>query len=54
MLYAIASWINTIEEWNEKLNAFTGKYADNAVFAAIIVIALVALGYWAIGYLSKK
>lgn len=53
-LQNIASFLSTINEWNEKLNAFTGRYADNAIFATATVICLVILGYWGISYLSKK
>ena len=53
-LQNMASFLSTINEWNEKLNAFTGRYADNTIFATAAVICLVILGYWGIAYLSKK
>ena len=53
-LQKVASFLSTINEWNEKLNAFTERYADNTIFATVTVISLVLLGYWCISYLSKK
>lgn len=44
----------TIEEWNDKLNAFSEKYLDSPWAGTIILIVLVAFGYWAIGEFNKK
>lgn len=43
-----------IEVWNEKLNAITSKYMNNAIFAGVIVIVLFIFSCWVISYLTKK
>lgn len=53
-LLVIASFSETIKEWNDKINAFTGRYMDNAFIGGAVVIVIFAFGCWAISYLTKK
>lgn len=46
--------MDTLEEWNKKLNAFTGEHMDNALVGALIVIGLLVIGCWGINELNKK
>lgn len=46
--------MDTIEEWNKKLNSFTGEYMDNAIVGGIVVIVLLIIGCWGINELNKK
>lgn len=50
----ILGFLDKIEEWNEKLNAFTAEHMDNALVGAIIVIVLMVIAVWGIGVLNKK
>lgn len=46
--------MDTLEEWNKKLNSFTGEHMDNAIVGAVVVIVLLAIGCWGINELNKK
>ncbi len=46
--------MDTLEEWNEKLNAFTGEHMDNALVGALIVGILLIIGCWGVNELNKK
>ena len=53
-LILIAGLEETLADWNEKLNSFTGVYMDNAAFAAALVIVAFIFGCWAVSYFNKK
>ena len=45
--------ITKINELNEKLNEFTGKYMDNALVGAVVVVVILAVAYAGIIALNK-
>lgn len=45
--------ITKINELNEKLNEFTGKYMDNALVGAVVVVVILAVAYAGINALNK-
>lgn len=45
--------ITKINELNEKLNEFTGKYMDNALVGAVVVVVILAVAYAGINTLNK-
>ena len=45
--------ISKINELNEKLNEFTGKYMDNALVGAVVVVVILAVAYAGINALNK-
>lgn len=46
--------MDKLEEWNKKLNAFTGEHMDNALVGAVVVGVLLLIGCWGINELNKK
>lgn len=46
--------MDTLEEWNKKLNSFTGEHMDNAIVGGVVVIVLLIIGCWGINELNKK
>lgn len=42
-----------INEINEKLNEFTGKYMDNALVGAAVVIGILVVAYAGVNTLNK-
>lgn len=44
----------TLEQWNVKITSFLEKNGNNPIFWSIVLIALLALAYWAIRYFDKK
>ena len=61
-LYNINNWLligqgfkKTIEQWDEKLDAFTKTYMDSPWAGTIIFIVLLAFSFMAIGgYMRKR
>lgn len=45
--------ISKINEINEKLNEFTGKYMDNALVGAAVVIVILVVAYSGVNTLNK-
>ena len=50
----IVGILETIEEWNEKLNAFAGKYMDNVLSGTLIIGVLIFAGFAGISIFNKK
>lgn len=46
--------VSKINEINEKLNSFTGKYMDNALVGAIVVVGILAVAYAGVNTLNKR
>ena len=46
--------VSKINELNEKLNEFTGKYMDNALVGAVVVIVILAVAYAGVNTLNKR
>ncbi len=46
--------MDTLNEWNEKLNQFAGKHMDNVLVGTLILFAIIIVAFWAIGALNKK
>ncbi len=53
-LLLIATFSETIEKWNEKLDSIASEYMDSPFFGALVVIVVFIFGCWAISYLTKK
>ncbi len=45
--------VSKINELNEKLNEFTGKYMDNAIIGSAVVIIILLVAYSGINALNK-
>ena len=45
--------ITKINELNEKFNEFTGKYMDNALVGAVVVVVILAVAYAGMNTLNK-
>lgn len=46
--------MDTLNEWNDKLNAFAGEHMDNVLVGALMVGALLFIGCWGVNELNKK
>ena len=55
MMYPyILGIIDTLNEWNEKLNDWAGGHMDNVAIGTVIVFGLFLIGAWGIRELNKK
>ena len=54
ILPEVMGLMDTLNEWNEKLNAFAAKNMDSVLTGTLIIFVIVAVGFWAIGALNKK
>jgi len=45
--------MDTLNDWNEKLNEFAGKNLDNVLVGTLLLFAIIAVAFWAIGALNK-
>ena len=55
MIYPyILGIIDTLNDWNEKLNEWAGGHMDNVAVGTLIVGVLFVLGAWGIRELNKK
>ena len=52
--FQIMGIIDTINDWNEKLNKIASKYMDNVGFGTIAVVGIFAIGCWGVATLNKK
>lgn len=46
--------MDTLEEWNEKLNAFAGEHMDNVLVGTIVIGILIFVTFSGINALTKK
>lgn len=46
--------VDTLNDWNEKLNSITEGKLDNVLVGSLIVIVLFVVGAWGISALNKK
>lgn len=46
--------MDTLEEWNEKLNAFAGEHMDNVLVGTIVIGILIFVAFSGINALTKK
>ena len=46
--------MDTLNEWNEKLNEFAGKNLDNVLVGTALLFGIIIVAFWAIGALNKK
>ena len=45
--------VSKINELNEKLNEFTGKYMDNALVGAVVVVVILVVAFAGVKTLNK-
>ena len=50
----ILSLMDTLNEWNEKLNSFAASHMDNVWVGVAIGAGLLVLAIWGINVLNKK
>ena len=50
----ILGLIDTLNDWNKKLNSMTEGKLDNVLVGSLIVIVLFVVGVWGISALNKK
>ena len=50
----ILSLMNTLNEWNEKLNSFAASHMDNVWVGTAIGAGLLVLAIWGISALNRK
>jgi hypothetical protein len=46
--------MDTIDDWNEKLNSFAASHMDNVWFGAAAVGVIFLVGCWGVNTLNKK
>ena len=46
--------IDTLNDWNEKLNGFAATHLDNAGIGTAVVIGIFIISAWVISALNKK
>ena len=46
--------IDTLNDWNEKLNGLASTYLDNAGVGTAVVIGIFIISAWVISELNKK
>ena len=46
--------IDTLNDWNEKLNSFASSHLDNAFVGTVVVIGVFIVSAWGIKTLNKK
>jgi len=46
--------MDTLEDWNEKLNAFASSHMDNVLVGGLMVGAILLVSFWGINTLNKK
>lgn len=46
--------IDTLNDWNEKLNSFSAEHLDNAGIGTAVVIGIFIISAWVISALNKK
>lgn len=49
----ILSFMDKVEEWNVKLNEFTGSHMDNVFVGALIFGAILLVAFWGINMFNK-
>ncbi len=55
MIYPyILGLMDTLNEWNEKLNDFAGSHMDNVAVGTVVVAAVFVIAAWGIKELNKK
>ena len=50
----ILSLMDTLNEWNEKLNSFAASHMDNVWVGTVIGAGLLVLAIWGINALNRK
>ncbi len=50
----ILSFMDTLNDWNEKLNNFAEKYLNNVGAGTAIIGIIFVVAVWGIGALNKK
>lgn len=51
---SILGIIDTLNEWNEKLNGIAGSKLNNVAFGTVVVGLVFAISVWGINTLNKK
>lgn len=46
--------VDTLNEWNDKLNKMADEYMDNVGFGTLIFFALLGVAFFAVGSFNKK
>ena len=46
--------MDTLNEWNEKLNAWSAEHLDNVGVGTIVIGVIFVVGAWTISVLNKK
>lgn len=55
MMYPyILGIMDTLNDWNTKLNEWAAGHMDNVLVGTVIVAAIFVIGAWGIGELNKK
>lgn len=50
----ILSFMDTLNDWNEKLNSFAEKHLNNVGVGTAIIGIIFVVAVWGIGALNKK
>lgn len=50
----ILSFMDKIEEWNEKLNDFTGSHMDNVIVGSAVLGVILLVAFWGINTFNKN
>ena len=46
--------VDTLNEWNDKLNKIADEYMGNVGFGALIFFVLIGVAFWGVGTFNKK
>lgn len=46
--------IDTLNDWNDKLNDFSASHLDNVLVGTVVVAVIFIIGAWGINALNKK
>lgn len=46
--------IDTLNDWNEKLNRWAGSHMDSVWFGIAILAGILVVSFWGIGVLNKR
>lgn len=50
----ILGLVDTLNEWNEKLNGWASSHMDNVWFGIAILAGILLVSFWGIGTLNKR
>ena len=50
----ILGFVDTLNDWNERLNGWASSHMDNVWFGIAILAGILLVSFWGIGTLNKR